>query len=108
MHMNGRVYDPVLGRFISADPTVQYPDSTQGLNRYTYVNNNPLSLTDPSGFGFFHNIGHAISRAFKSIGHFFEKNWRSIAAVAITALAVATGVTSYGDMILFNEFTKSF
>ena len=34
IHMNGRVYDPVLGRFLSADPTVQFPDSTQGLNRY--------------------------------------------------------------------------
>lgn len=50
IHMNGRVYDPVLGRFTSADPFVQFPESTQGLNRYTYVNNNPLSYTDPSGF----------------------------------------------------------
>lgn len=50
IHMNGRVYDPIIGRFISADPHIQYPESTQGLNRYTYVNNNPLSYTDPSGF----------------------------------------------------------
>ncbi len=52
IHMNGRVYDPMLGRFLSADPFVQFPKSTQGLNRYTYVNNNPLSFTDPSGFFF--------------------------------------------------------
>ena len=50
VHMNGRVYDPSLGRFLSPDPTVPEPDSTQGLNRYAYVNNNPLSYTDPSGF----------------------------------------------------------
>ena len=43
VHMNGRVYDPTLGRFLSADPFVQYPESTQGLNRYTYVNNNDES-----------------------------------------------------------------
>ncbi|WP_372723245.1 RHS repeat-associated core domain-containing protein, partial [Immundisolibacter sp.] len=52
IHMNGRVYDPTLGRFLSADPYVQFPETTQGLNRYTYVNNNPLSLTDPSGYFF--------------------------------------------------------
>ncbi|MCI5065507.1 hypothetical protein MRY87_07270 [bacterium] len=50
IHMNGRVYDPVVGRFLSADPVVQAPDNTQSLNRYSYVLNNPLSLTDPSGF----------------------------------------------------------
>ena len=50
IHMNGRVYDPHLGRFLSADPFIQFPASTQGLNRYSYVLNNPLSLTDPSGY----------------------------------------------------------
>ncbi|MGH8458310.1 MAG: RHS repeat-associated core domain-containing protein, partial [Nevskiales bacterium] len=50
IHMNGRVYDPIFGRFLSADPFVQFPESTQGLNRYSYVHNNPLSYTDPSGF----------------------------------------------------------
>lgn len=49
VHMNGRVYDPELGRFLSADPLVQFPHSTQGLDRYSYVHNNPLSYTDPSG-----------------------------------------------------------
>lgn len=48
--MNGRIYDPEIGRFISADPYVQFPESTQGYNRYTYVGNNPLSYTDPSGY----------------------------------------------------------
>ncbi len=50
IHMNGRVYDPLLGRFLSADPLVAYPETTQGFNRYAYVENNPLSYTDPSGF----------------------------------------------------------
>lgn len=50
IHMGGRVYDPVLGRFTSPDPFVQFPDNSQAYNRYSYVLNNPLSNTDPSGF----------------------------------------------------------
>ena len=72
IHMNGRVYDPELGRFISADPFVQVPDSTQGLNRYTYVNNNPLSFTDPSGF-FFSAIFDAVKSVFKAAASVVKK-----------------------------------
>jgi RHS repeat-associated protein len=50
VHMNGRVQDPLLGRFLSPDPFVQAPYHSQSLNRYAYVWNNPLSLVDPSGF----------------------------------------------------------
>jgi hypothetical protein len=48
--MNGRIYDGLLGRFLSADLTVSNPGNLQSFNRYSYVRNNPLSLTDPSGF----------------------------------------------------------
>lgn len=50
IHMNGRVYDPLLSRFMSADPTVPDPSNGQNLNRFSYVLNNPTSYTDPSGF----------------------------------------------------------
>jgi RHS repeat-associated protein len=50
IHMNGRVYDPQLGRFLSADPYVAFPYGSQGLNRYAYALNDPLSLSDPTGF----------------------------------------------------------
>jgi RHS repeat-associated protein len=50
VHMNGRVYDPLLGRFLSADPRVSLPYDGQGLNRYAYALNNPLLFTDPSGY----------------------------------------------------------
>ena len=43
--------DPKIGRFISSDPYVQAPFSSQSLNRYSYVLNNPVGLVDPSGFG---------------------------------------------------------
>ena len=47
--MNGRLYDPKLGRFLSPDPYVQEPDNTQNFNRYSYCWNNPLVYTDPNG-----------------------------------------------------------
>lgn len=49
IHMNGRVYDPTLGRFLSPDQYVQYPHFSQSYNRYSYVLNNPLSYNDPGG-----------------------------------------------------------
>ena len=44
-----RFYDPQLARFISADTIVPQPGSSQGYDRYAYVNNNPINFTDPSG-----------------------------------------------------------
>lgn len=49
INMNGRVYDPVIARFLNPDPYVQMPDYSQNFNRYSYVMNNPLIYTDPSG-----------------------------------------------------------
>ncbi|WP_444889448.1 RHS repeat-associated core domain-containing protein [Microbulbifer sp. DLAB2-AA] len=50
IHMNGRIYDPKLGRFLQADPFIQAATDSQIFNRYSYVRNNPLNATDPSGY----------------------------------------------------------
>ena len=50
IHMNGRTYDTKLGRFMQADIVVQSPFDTQSYNRYSYLMNNPLNGTDPSGY----------------------------------------------------------
>ena len=47
--MNARIYDPQLGRFLSPDPEVTDTERMQNFNRYSYVLNNPLAYTDPSG-----------------------------------------------------------
>ncbi|WP_133307002.1 RHS repeat-associated core domain-containing protein, partial [Aliidiomarina haloalkalitolerans] len=52
IHMGGRTYNPVLGRFMQADPFIQAGANLQNYNRYSYVLNNPLSYTDPSGYLF--------------------------------------------------------
>ncbi|MBK8306160.1 MAG: RHS repeat-associated core domain-containing protein [Gammaproteobacteria bacterium] len=49
IHMNGRTYDPKVGRFMQADLFVQDPADTQSYNRYSYARNNPLNATDPTG-----------------------------------------------------------
>ncbi len=48
-NMNGRLYDPLIARFLNVDPYVQMPEYSQSLNRYSYCLNNPLKYTDPSG-----------------------------------------------------------
>ena len=50
--MGGRTYNPVLGRFMQADPFIQQASNLQSFNRYSYVLNNPMSYTDPSGYFF--------------------------------------------------------
>jgi len=49
VNMNGRLYDPLIARFLSPDNYVQAPDFSQAFNRYSYCLNNPLVYTDPSG-----------------------------------------------------------
>ena len=50
IHMNGRVYDYNLGRYMSVDPVIQSPTNSQSINPYSYIMNNPLSGTDPTGY----------------------------------------------------------
>ena len=69
IHMNGRIYDPTLGRFLQADPFIQAPMNSQNYNRYSYVLNNPLRYTDPSGYNFLESI----AKPFKKIGRSIMK-----------------------------------
>lgn len=65
INFNARIYDPSLGRFMSADPTAETVYNLQILNRFSYVGNNPLSLTDPSGLCFLGCFWH--SSIFKAV-----------------------------------------
>jgi RHS repeat-associated protein len=52
INMNGRMYDPLLARFLNADPLLQDNTDGQNYNRYSYVLNNPTKYTDPSGYAY--------------------------------------------------------
>jgi RHS repeat-associated protein len=87
IHMNGRVFDPLIGRFMSADPFIQAPFELQSHNRYAYVMNNPLKYTDPSGyFAFFDevaNLGSSIANVSHQV--FGNQVVQSIASIYFAA-----------------------
>jgi RHS repeat-associated protein len=76
IHMNGRLYDPELGPMLSPDPYVQVPEYSKNFNRYSYVLNNPLNLTDPTGFSW------------------LKTNWRTVVVIIVVAI-VTWGVGAY-------------
>ncbi len=98
IHMNGRVYDPLLGRFGTPDPMTEDPFSTQGWNRYAYVGNSPLNFTDPSGYCF---LGCFWKPLFKAIGSFFKQSWRALVQLAATALICGPGAPLCAGVVAF-------
>lgn len=99
VNMNGRVYNPVTGQFLSADPIVQAPGNLQSYNRYAYVWNNPLTLTDPSGFcGSFDLLceaGNLIRGANNALTTGIETLWHNDAYRTSTAILAAYYIGFY-------------
>jgi len=97
--MNGRLYDPVVGRFFSPDNYVQLPDNPQSYNRYSYCLNNPLKYTDPSGQSFIGSlilgavINMAINFASQCIAGNEHIDWGSIEISALTG-AISGGINN--------------
>ena len=83
IHMNGRIYDPRLGRFMQADPFIQLATDGQMYNRYSYARNNPLVHTDPSGFILPALVGLALT----------------IGGVDALIVAVVVGLTAFGQTL---------
>lgn len=89
IHMNGRIYDPTLGRFLQTDPFVQDPTNLQNFDRYAYCFNDPLTCTDPSGHSF-------LSKLFKAVFlPLFSREMRPF-------LAIAVGIALPGSELLIS------
>lgn len=92
IHMNGRLYDPMMARFVSADFLVQAPDNLQSYNRYSYGWNNPMAGTDPSGQVFVIDdilIGAAIGALISGA----QSNWDPQAMIVGGMLGAVGGAT---------------
>ncbi len=87
IHMNARLYDPTLGRFMSADTLIQDPNDLQSYNRYAYTRNNPLRYTDPSGHSW-------ISVLFGAIIGIFSFGIGTIIAGTLGLGAIGTAVVA--------------
>jgi len=107
--MNGRMYDPIIGRMLSPDPYVPNGTYTQDFNRYTYARNNPLSYVDPDGefvVGF--NVG--FWRGLFSGKNPFKEGWKTgVNEVKIWgglfAIDFSRPVSTWGPQ-LQNRFTR--
>lgn len=94
--MNGRMYDPIVGRFLSPDPYVQAPENPQNYNRYAYCLNNPLKYTDPSGEKWWHwvlGIGEVLT------GGLVYNTAFTIASSIASATASAVYIQAYTESL---------
>jgi RHS repeat-associated protein len=83
INMNGRVYDPILGRMLSVDDFVQDAIASNAYNRFSYASNNPLKYTDPDGefvvpliaaFLLFTDVGYDITKAVSPVAFHIDLN----------------------------------
>jgi len=104
IHMNGRMYDAQLGRFLSPDNFVQDPYNTQNFNRYGYVWNNPLSFNDPGGewihIAIGAVIGGLVNLGVKAYQGKINSWGDGFAAFGIGAVAGAVGAATGGAAFL--------
>ena len=97
INMNGRLYDPILGRFLSTDNYVQEPGNAQNFNRYSYCLNNPLKYTDPDGeFVWFLPavVGGTINLFYQAHSGNVNSIWDGVAAFGIGAVAGGVGAVA--------------
>jgi RHS repeat-associated protein len=99
INMNGRIYDPVQGRMLSPDNYVASPFATQGYNRYSYANNNPLKFTDPSGNIVWFAVAAAAIIAGTANGIAYENNGKSFLGGFWRGALVGGGSALTGGLI---------
>jgi RHS repeat-associated protein len=100
IHMNGRIYDPALHRFLQADPVIQAPGNLQSWNAYTYVFNNPLVYTDPTGMISVKTLLRAVVGIVIAIyaPQFFMTYMKMTAFTATVAAGFVAGAVTTGSL----------
>jgi len=106
MFYGARYYDPQIGRFTQADPTIQFPYNLQSLNRYSYCLNNPLRYIDPTGYGIFDDFldwikDNIIDPIVNVVDAILSGDWKTIAIVIIS---IAVNVILPGSGTIASNF----
>ncbi|KFF23048.1 RHS repeat-associated core domain-containing protein [Chryseobacterium sp. JM1] len=120
IHMNGRLYDPLLRRFLNADENIQDPANTQNYNKYGYVMNNPMMYNDPTGEFWAWFIGSLVGSYFSGVqanhGNFnpvkwdWKNTWTAVVGGAFARAAIGQGVSNinvYGTKFIANSVIGS-
>ena len=108
INMNGRLYDPVLGRFFSPDNYVQMPDNSQNFNRYSYCLNNPLKYTDSSGDLFGIDDAIIAFAAFNMASSMMQAAFEGKSVWKAGVLSLLSSGASYGIGELFKGTAATF
>ncbi len=96
INMNARLYDPVIGRFISADSVVPEPGMGMAYNRYMYVVGNPLKYSDPTGH-WWHFVVAAVLYVIGSTTD--DPTIRTVSFAVASALLIANPVFSANTVV---------
>ena len=91
LNFNARLYDPLLGRFLSPDPYVPDPFYSQDYNKYTAMRNNPLIYVDEDGEWVHLVIGAIIGGVVNWATHGCQFNAKGLGYFGVGALAGALG-----------------
>jgi len=100
IHMNGRIYDARLARFMQADPFVEAATDVQAYNRYSYLRNNPLNATDPSGYFSFRKFVGKLTNGIA--GEWLANKFPALrgvmqAAQCLVGGAIVCGLAAFGN-----------
>ena len=107
IYFGARYYSPILGRFITPDTIVQGPMNPQTLNRYSYCNNNPINLVDPTGHFFWFAaivgaiVGATIGGVTAAITH--QSIWQGIVFGALSG--AGAGFATLSNTLVWGALT---
>ncbi len=96
-YLRGRYYDSELGRFVMRDINPGVPNVAQTLNRYTYANDNPTNVVDPTGnFGIDTLVAFGIGALFGGLASIVTQyiSNQSVDWASVGTAAVIGGVTA--------------
>ncbi len=103
-YYGARYYDPLIGRFITADTIVQDPSNPQTLNRYAYCGNNPVNNIDPTG----HSFWKSIKKFFQKFGDFISPfgravitgDWANFGWQVLNLATIAIGISTQNPWLI--------